>query len=223
MLPVGVETVKVSIRSAAHGRGECMMEEADLNFTGVSIRSAAHGRGEFTCQRTTTGVNLFQSAPRHMAAENSPLFTAEQDYPGFNPLRGTWPRRIRRDCTRGPRSCVSIRSAAHGRGECSTYRRSMISFPFQSAPRHMAAENGPILLDLPNRGSFNPLRGTWPRRMLWLSPTDQCQNVSIRSAAHGRGECSCYNSSPTMHFMGGFREHRFQQGACLRNPRSTYA
>ena len=141
----------------------------------------------------------------------------------FNPLRGTWPRRIRRDCTRGPRSCVSIRSAAHGRGECSTYRRSMISFPFQSAPRHMAAENGPILLDLPNRGSFNPLRGTWPRRMLWLSPTDQCQNVSIRSAAHGRGECSCYNSSPTMHFMGGFREHRFQQGACLRNPRSTYA
>ncbi len=76
-----------------------------------------------------------------MAAENSPVKELQLALICFNPLRGTWPRRIPRFSPPSRTILVSIRSAAHGRGE------SVGTVPvdhvvvFQSAPRHMAAEN----------------------------------------------------------------------------------
>ena len=60
---------------------------------------------------------MFQSAPRHMAAENLYRHNHYTNNLSFNPLRGSWPRRMG--------------------GYSSRRTRQM----FQSAPRHMAAEN----------------------------------------------------------------------------------
>ncbi|MGC9261741.1 MAG: GspE/PulE family protein, partial [Phycisphaerae bacterium] len=61
---------RVSIRSAAWGRGEPTARTLRACLGDVSIRSAAWGRGERGEFRACRGRLLFQSAPRLVAAEN---------------------------------------------------------------------------------------------------------------------------------------------------------
>ena len=85
---------RVSIRSAARGRGECHYQRKSNGQQWVSIRSAARGRGEYQGSLDIRPAAMFQSAPRREAAENGRNLTTRHDRQSFNPLRGARPRRM---------------------------------------------------------------------------------------------------------------------------------
>ena len=77
VLPIVSEHINsVSIRSAACGRGELGLFDSLTSLEKVSIRSAACGRGEQYARNMTIFIQMFQSAPRLVAAENKPAGTS---------------------------------------------------------------------------------------------------------------------------------------------------
>ncbi len=132
----------------------------------------------------------FQSAPWFITTENPAVRLGSASSAGFNPLRGSSPRRTRSGRHRRRPHLVSIRSVVHHHGEhggisaspghhCgfnplrgSSPRRTVavddkrIKFLwFQSAPWFITTENIPIPSKQRSpRRSFNPLRGSSPRR-----------------------------------------------------------
>ena len=156
---------KVSIRSAALGRGE---RRAGRGHSSLICFNPLRGFGpRRTTQAAAPGsVFMFQSAPRLWAAENKALRKVNSKEL-FVSIRSAALGRGERTCCPAFRAFLMFQSAPRlwAAENCVRVREPRRFCSFQSAPRLWAAENDvePKLVFI-GQTRFNPLRGFGPRR-----------------------------------------------------------
>jgi len=156
----------------------------------VSIRSVAHHHGERDPLRPSDPVRGFNPLRGSSPRRTFPRVRSSSQGHGFNPLRGSSPRRTpATSCSAiAPNMFQSAPWLITTENVVELREARQIHYWFQSAPWLITTENAPPRAGSRSSASFNPLRGSSPRRTVRVRPVELLAEVSIRSVAHHHGE-----------------------------------